>query len=135
MTAVTLYRAADAEAPHFGRGSYWTRSESFARRFKLWLDQNYEGDHAIYRAGIDLAGELEVPFGLFLDSAKVSRQVEQLAGATYTWLSFYEKGAFEGVMTRQYVYLGDEPIRAEAAEWQPPEDQHPDGDKVAGDGT
>ena len=111
----TLYRAAAAESPHFGLGSYWTPSEDFARRFRFWLDEHFKDRHAVYRAEVELSDVLDVPFGVFLDSAKVTRRAGRLA-ASYRWVSFYERGAFEGTMIRQYVYLGDEPIRAEALE-------------------
>ena len=114
----TLYRAAPAENPYFGHLSYWTHSESFARRFRLWLDEHFKdkGPYVIYRADVDLTDILDVPFGAFLNSARVSQFVREhgaeLAGSRYEWLSFYE-GVFEGNVTRQYVYLGHEPIRAE----------------------
>jgi hypothetical protein len=112
--ARTLYRAAAADSPYFGRGSYWTHSESFARRFGLWLDETYEGQHVVYRAEVALTDVLAVPFGVFLSPPEVSKRVDQLATA-YRWLTFYESGAFEGRMTMQYVYLGEEPIRADQA--------------------
>ena len=108
-----MYRAAPADSPHFGRGSYWTTDESFARRFRLWLDETFSGQHVVYRAEVDLTDVLSVPFGVFLSSPEVTARVDQLA-STYRWLTFYE-GVFEGNMILQYVYLGEEPIRAKRA--------------------
>jgi len=117
--ATTLYRAASAEAPYFGRGSYWTRSLEFARLFRLWLDSTVGGDHKIYRAEVDLTGVHEIVDRSFSDI--VTASVPLFADEGHQWLSFLERGSLDGITPafaalvaaeRQYVYLGAHPIVA-----------------------
>lgn len=109
---VTLWRAAPAVEPHFGQGSYWTASEQFAERFRLWLDQTYGGTHLVYRAEVELDSVLDVPFGVPISSTEVSARVTELAAEGYQWVTFYE-GFFEGSTSREFVYLGSTPIGAD----------------------
>lgn len=111
----TLWRAAPAESPYFGRGSYWTPSIEFAQRFRLWLDENVGAPNVVYTATVDVADSMDFPFGLQLDSSNVTRRVPQLAAAGYLWVTFHE-AAFEGATVRQYVYLGAQPIQATPTE-------------------
>jgi hypothetical protein len=106
----TLYRAATAIEPYFGRGSYWTASLPFAWRFCRWLVDTYGGEHAVYEATVELADHIEVPFQIPLVPYKVD--AEKWAAAGHRWVSFHEDGSFEGQNHRQYVYLGTEPISA-----------------------
>jgi hypothetical protein len=111
---VMLWRAAPADGAHFGMGSYWTASELFARRFRLWLDETADGRHVIYRADVDLSASLDLPFGVEVSSPVITRHAAEFAAAGYRWVTFYE-GVFEGATSRQYVYLGTDPIAAEPA--------------------
>jgi len=114
MTTQTLWRAAPVDRPHFGQGSYWTPSVEFARRFRLWLDENFPREHTVYRADVEVTDALDIPFEVKMDSPVVTRRVPELAAAGYLWVTFYE-GAFEGTISRQYVHLGEQPIAAECA--------------------
>jgi len=140
----TLYRAAPASSPWFGRASFWTTNERFARRFARWLDSLAAisprlavGPHVVYRAEVELddsigGNHLEFPAGLLLDSGDAIKAAKKqdagpLLGALvrgeHTWLSFYERAepgrmaTWEGeTVPRNYVYLGDEPVPAVLAE-------------------
>jgi hypothetical protein len=139
----TLYRAATASNPWFGRASFWTTKESFARRFARMLNgfaaahpEIIAGPNVVYRAEVELdssdgGNHLEFPAQLLLDSGdaiKVARKRQEqpwwgaLVSGKHTWLSFYEQQAgepgrmavWEGeTVPRNYVYLGDEPVTAE----------------------
>jgi hypothetical protein len=127
----TLYRAAPASSPWFGRASFWSTNESFARRFARWLNglaaghpEIINGPNVVYRAEVELdssaeGNHLEFPTQLLLDSVKV---VKEGGFKRYTWLSFYEgsdgrMATWEGhTVPRNYVYLGDEPVPAVQAE-------------------
>jgi|HubBroStandDraft_6_1064221.scaffolds.fasta_scaffold508370_2 hypothetical protein len=112
-----LYRAAPARNPYFSRGSYWTVSMSFARQFARWLDEHFPKDrpHVIYAtADADPSRILHVPFELPLPSNKVTELVRELkeADPLYDWLAFWEPGAFEGILTENYVCLSEAPVTA-----------------------
>jgi hypothetical protein len=127
----TLYRAAPAKDPYFGRASYWSTSEDFACRYARWLDKLaakhpdiIHGPNVVYRADVELdnspeGNHLEFPEQLLLDSVKVTRVARKHKdGERGTWLSFREgsngrMAVWEGqVVPRNYVYLGDEPVEA-----------------------
>jgi hypothetical protein len=114
---MTLYRAATATDPHFGKGSYWSPSEHFARRFAVWLDETFSttrGMNVVYRAEVDVIASLDFPFGVWVSSSAVTERVDVFAAAGYRWVTFHE-GVFEGTTSLQFVYLGQEPIEAEVA--------------------
>lgn len=110
---VILWRAAPAEGAWFGRCSYWTHDQDFARRFRALLAARVGGEFVIYRADLELTAVLDIPFGTFLDSARVNAGVRLgwFAEDGYRWLAFYEEPWY-GVWTKQYVYLGTEPVEA-----------------------
>ena len=107
--SVRLWRAAPVQDPWMGFGSYWTRSEDFAHRFRLWVEGTCGTPSRVYVAEVELTDPIDFPFGVFLDPVKVTRNASAWA-ARYRWISFYEKGPFEGRMIHQYVYLGQDPI-------------------------
>jgi hypothetical protein len=119
----TLYRAAPAEDPYFGHGSYWSASADFASGFADWANSRPElahlGRHVIYRAEVELTNVL--PFAGPTDPATGSAITDLLAAEGYQWVSFIERGSVDGLsaemaaLTRtcpQYVYLGQAAIAA-----------------------
>jgi hypothetical protein len=125
-----LWSASTIDEFYFGRGSYWTNSETFARWFCAWRDRTYGVRHAVYRAEVQLQNEFHFPFGLFVPSKTIDGLVETFGRAGFVWISFYEgskvgrarKGrrtqpvTVEGSLYLQYVYIGDDPIPAQRAQ-------------------
>ncbi|OLT12271.1 hypothetical protein BJF78_24740 [Pseudonocardia sp. CNS-139] len=72
----------------------------------------------IYRAEVDMTGLLEIPFGTWVPSPRITALVDDFAERGYRWVSFYE-GVWMGQVTVQYVYLGEASISAEPAEPRP----------------
>jgi hypothetical protein len=117
--AVRLYRSDVADDPYFGRGSFWTPSVAFARKFSLWTQEpdvkrrRGQAATALYAVEAERDGtwlDLTNPH-LLVPSSEVTRRVASLAACGYRWVLFYE-GVYEGVISAQAVYLGDEPLRA-----------------------
>jgi hypothetical protein len=108
-----LYRAASMAAPYFGQGSYWTPSRRFADYFRGWLDEHAAGaaPHAVYAADVELTSLLEVPFGIWVDSPRITELVPEFASRGYHWVRFHE-GVHDGEVHPQFVYLANAPIVA-----------------------
>jgi hypothetical protein len=111
----TLWRAAPNDDPYFGRGSSWTPSEAFARRFQLWLMETFGWPHSLYRTETDITGALDLATIMLVDPSKMTeRAIETFADAGYRWATFHEK-SFEGTSIRQYIYLGAKPLITQRA--------------------
>jgi hypothetical protein len=116
--SVMLWRAAPFENPYFGKGSYWTGSLDFAARFRVWLDVEFpeRAPHVIYQAAyVDGSRCLTIPFGTPVDSPKITSMLSDFAAHGYLWVTFYER-VYEGLITAQWVYLGDAPLVARPLE-------------------
>jgi hypothetical protein len=111
----TLWRAALRDAPYFGRGSHWTTSEDSARGFQRWLEETSSVRRLIYRAEVQLTGVFEAPSRVLLDPSEVTKCVAWAWPEGYQWLAFYEAGAWDTRLAKQYVYLGHEPVTAAQA--------------------
>jgi len=111
-SAMRLYRAAADTDPWFGRGSYWTVSAELVGEFAQRLRETVGDWHSIYVADVDLGVHVEVPFGVFLDSAEVTAHIEGFALAGVQWFSFFVDGPWREQLHRHYVYLGEEPVIA-----------------------
>ena len=115
----TIWRAALRDGPYFGRGSHWTTSEDTARGFQRWLEETSSVRRLIYRAEVQLTDVFEAPYGVLPDPSEVAKCVAWAWPEGYRWLAFYEAGAWDTRLTKQYVYLGNEPIAAALAGWPP----------------
>lgn len=109
----TLWRAALREGPYFGRGSHWTTSEDTARGFQRWLEETSSVRRMIYRAEVQLTDVFEAPYEI--DPSEVAKCVAWAWPEGYRWLAFYEAGAWDTRLSKQYVYLCHEPITAALA--------------------
>ena len=106
----TLWRVAPCVWPYFGRGSHWTTSEDSARSLLCWLEETSPVRRAIYRAEVQLTDVFEAPPGIFLQVSEVARCVALAWPQGHQWLTFYEAGAWDSRLVKQYVYLGCDPI-------------------------
>ena len=111
----TLWRASLRDGPYFGRGSHWTISEDTARSFQRWLEATSSVHRVIYRAEVQLTDVFEAPYGVLLDATEVAKCVAWAWPEGHRWLAFYAAGAWDTRLTKQYVYLGNEPIAAALA--------------------
>ena len=111
----TLWRASLRDGPYFGRGSHWTISEDTARSFQRWLEATSSVHRVIYRAEVQLTDVFEAPYGILLDTSEVAKCVAWAWPEGHRWLAFYAAGAWDTRLTKQYVYLGNEPIAAALA--------------------
>jgi hypothetical protein len=108
----TLWRAALRDVPYFGRGSHWTTSEDSARGFQRWLEETSSVRRVIYRAEIRLTDVFEAPSGVLIDPSEVAKCAAWAWPEGYQWLTFYDAGAWDTRLAKQYVYLGREPVTA-----------------------
>lgn len=111
----TLWRAAPRDGPYFGRGSHWTTSQDAAHGYRRWLEGTSSVRRVIYRAEVQLTDVFEAPYGVLPDPAEVAKCVAWAWPEGYRWLAFYEAGAWDTRLSKQYVYLGTDPVTAALA--------------------
>jgi len=75
-----------------------------------WLEETSPVRRAIYRAEVQLTDVFEAPPGIFLRVSEVARCVALAWPQGHQWLTFYEAGAWDYRLVKQYVYLGCDPI-------------------------
>jgi hypothetical protein len=108
-----LWRGVPQATTFFGKGSFWTPSRSFAIKFIAWRDQRVPADapHVLYELDADVGDRYDFPTLPFIESARVATRVDQFAALGFRWITFHEE-PWLGITTRQFVYLGNEPLPA-----------------------
>jgi hypothetical protein len=130
-----LWRAAQAEDPRLGRGTYWTHSRQCGETYAagLSVSRQMPVPYVLYRAEVLITNQnsLEVPDDMCLRSRAVDKAITaDPSWPGTTWLRFRDPdpdntrpAAYRSLL--QYVYCGDQPVAATPARPYKPVAQKP----------
>ena len=107
-----VWRAASADNPYLGFGSYWTNSRSFAQRFSLWAKEQGHDTDCLYRTTVGPDDPVLDPRHRLVPSSVVNDLRDDFADLGYRWIVFYE-GVFDGVISPQWGLSRTAPTRGE----------------------
>jgi hypothetical protein len=116
---VVLYRAAERESPYFGNGSYWSPNRRFAESFARWSERTWGHHLMLYRIEVHLEDgellDLRESLRLVSSTALTGERLATFGTAGIQWVALYE-GVWEGSISPQYVYCGEQLLVPEPAD-------------------